>query len=66
MQKKHEQIIQKKVMVIEIKFIVIHGIPTFCDFRIRDPRFFVIQFQALIFPPFHDFLAEQIQNRGNF
>ena len=31
-----------------IGFRVIQGIPAFHDFRIRDPGYFVIQFQALI------------------
>ena len=29
----------------------VQWVPTFCDFRIRDPRYFVILFQA----KFHDF-----------
>ena len=31
--------------VIDVLYIVIQGIPAFRDFKIRDPRYFVILFQ---------------------
>ena len=37
----------------------IEGIPAFRDFTIRDPRFFVIQFQAF----FHDFEKKKIKKK---